>query len=69
VTEEPLHDPRRGPMLLYAVSFALLVGAAIALTVSVVGFLESTSLLVLSTVLSGSALVLAIVGLVRPRHR
>jgi hypothetical protein len=46
--------------VLYALAFALLVGAIVALSVAAVGFLESRGLLFLSAGLSGLAIVAAI---------
>ncbi len=67
--DEPPSPPRRGSMLLYAASFVLLVVAVIALAASVAGFLESTALLIGSSILSGFALVVAVAGLLTPRRR
>jgi hypothetical protein len=53
---------------LYAVAFVLLVGAGAAITLSAVGLLASTRLLWTSTVLSGLAIVVAIVSVVLPRR-
>ncbi len=69
MSEEPPPSPRRGSTLLYAASFTLLVGAVIALGVSVAGFLESTALLISSAVMSGLALVIAVAGVVLPGRR
>jgi len=46
----------------YAVAFALWIGAIVALGVSAAGFLESTGLLVVSAVLSGFAIVAAVIA-------
>jgi hypothetical protein len=56
-------------VIAYAVAFALWLGAVVALTVSAVGFLESTGLLVVSAVLSGLAIVSAAGALVLSRRR
>ena len=61
--------PRRGSALLYGVAFAFLVAAVATLAVSVAGFLESTSLLIVSSVLSGVALILAVAVIVAPGRR
>jgi hypothetical protein len=53
---------------LYAVAFLLLVGAGVAMAASARGLLESTRLLWASAVLSGLAIVMAIVSLVLPRR-
>ena len=60
--------PLRGWVSLYAVAFALLVGAGAAITLSAVGLLASTRLLWTSTVLSGLAIVVAIVSVLLPRR-
>ncbi len=60
---------RRGWTSVYALACALLAAAVVTLVVSVVGFLESTGLLVLSAVLSGLAIVAAVTGLLLPRPR
>jgi hypothetical protein len=52
----------------YALAFLLLVGAGAAMTASAVGFLTSTRLLWTSTVLSGLAILVAIVSVVLPRR-
>ena len=51
-------------MILYGVAVALWVAAVVTLGVSAVGFLESTGLLVVSAVLSGLAVVVAVSALV-----
>jgi lysylphosphatidylglycerol synthetase-like protein (DUF2156 family) len=61
--------PARGSLGLYAVAFALLLVAGGALVASARGFLRSTELLWVSTVCSGIAIVVAIVGLWLPRRR
>ena len=58
----------RGWVRLYAVAFLLLVGAGVAIVASAAGLLESTRLLWTSTVLSGVAIVTAIVSVVLPRR-
>jgi hypothetical protein len=52
----------------YALAFLLLVGAGVAMTASAVGFLTSTRLLWTSTVLSGLAILVAIVSVALPRR-
>ena len=56
-------------MIVYAVAFALWVGAIVALGVSAAGFLESTGLLVASAALSGLAIVAAAGAVVLTRRR
>lgn len=46
-------------MKLYSLAFGLLVAAVVALGVAVVGFLESTGLLLVSAALSGLAIAAA----------
>jgi predicted MFS family arabinose efflux permease len=58
----------RGWVSLYAVAFALLVGAGATIGASAVSLLESTRLLWASTVLSGLAIVMAIVSVLLPRR-
>ena len=58
----------RGWVSLYAVAFALLVGAGVAITLAAVSLLESTGLLWVSTTLSAAAIVLAIVAVLLPRR-
>jgi hypothetical protein len=58
----------RGRLWLYAVAFALLVGAGAALIGSAVGFLASTRLLWVSTFLSAAAIAAAILGVMLPRR-
>ncbi len=58
----------RGWVSLYAVAFLLLAGAAVAFVASAAGLLESTRLLWTSTLLSGVAIVIAIVSVVLPRR-
>jgi hypothetical protein len=55
-------------VIAYAVAFALWIGAIVALGVSAAGFLESTGLLVVSTVLSGLAIVAAVSAVVLARR-
>jgi hypothetical protein len=57
------------PLILYAVAFALMIGAGLALVASARGFLESTRLLWLSVALSGVAIVVAIATAVWRPHR
>jgi hypothetical protein len=66
--EGPRRTRVRGWVSLYALAFGLLVGAGTAITLSAVGLLESTRLLWTSTVLSGLAIVVAIVSVVLPRR-
>jgi hypothetical protein len=56
-------------VIVYAVAFALWVGAIVALGVSAAGFLESTGLLISSAVLSGLAIVAAVSAVVLSRRR
>ena len=58
----------RAALGLYALAWALLLAALIALVMSVAGFLESTGLLVVSAILSGLALVSAVAGVLVPRR-
>jgi hypothetical protein len=58
----------RGWVSVYALAFLLLVGAGVAMTASAVGFLTSTRLLWTSTVLSGLAILVAIVSVALPRR-
>ncbi|HYY07103.1 MAG TPA: hypothetical protein VFA25_00720 [Actinomycetota bacterium] len=58
----------RSALGLYAVAWVLLMAALISLVMSVVGFLESTGLLIVSAVLSGLAIVSALAGLFVPRR-
>jgi len=58
----------RGWVSVYALAFLLLVGAGAAMTASAVGFLTSTRLLWTSTVLSGLAILVAIVSVTLPRR-
>ena len=55
---------RSRPLLLYAVGFALMVAAGIALVASARGFFESTRLLWLSVVLSVVAIGVAVTAVV-----
>jgi hypothetical protein len=50
-------------VIVYAVAFVLWVGAIAALGISAAGFLESTGLLLTSTVLSSLAIVAAVAAL------
>jgi hypothetical protein len=56
--------PRVRPPVLYAIAFALMIGAGIALVASVRGFLESTRLQWLSMALSVAAIVMAVITVV-----
>ena len=59
---------RRGWVSLYAVAFALMLLAGAVLGVSARGFLNSFTLLWVSIVLSGAAILVAIVNLFLPRR-
>jgi hypothetical protein len=61
--------PPRGSLVLYAVSFVLMLAAGVALVASAKGLLESTRLLWASSALSAAAIVFALVGLFVPRRR
>ena len=65
---EPAERRPRGWVSVYALAFLLLVGAGVAISASAVGFLTSTRLLWTSTVLSGLAILVAIVSVVLPRR-
>ena len=65
---EPRPRRPRGWVSVYALAFLLLVGAGAAMTASAVGFLTSTRLLWTSTVLSGLAILVAIVSVALPRR-
>jgi hypothetical protein len=57
------------PPVLYAIAFALMIGAGIALVASVRGFLESTRLQWFSMALSVAAIVIAVITVMwRPRE-
>lgn len=56
-------------MIVYALAFALWVGAIVALGVSAAGFLESTGLLVASAVLSALAIAAAASAVILTRRR
>jgi hypothetical protein len=56
-------------VIAYAVAFVLWVGAIVSLTVSAVGFLESTGLLVVSAVLSALAILVAASAVILTRPR
>jgi hypothetical protein len=60
--------PRRGWVSLYAIAFALLVGAGVALVASSAGALRSIGLLWLSALLSAAAIVTAVVAVILPRR-
>ena len=70
MSNEPRPVPLRprGWVSVYALAFLLLVGAGVAMTASAVGFLTSTRLLWTSTVLSGLAILVAIVSVALPRR-
>lgn len=67
---DPVAGARRphGWVSLYAVAFVLLMGAGAAIAASAVSLLESTGLLWVSAILSGLAILLAIVSVVLPRR-
>jgi hypothetical protein len=54
---------------LYALAWALLLVALISLVMSLVGFLESRGLLIVSAVFSGLAIVSSVTGVLLPRRR
>lgn len=54
---------------LYAIAFGMMLAAGLAIAVAGRSFLESTSPLIVSVVLSGVAIVLAILSVVLPRRR
>ena len=56
-------------MILYLAAVVLWMAAVLTLVVSTAGFLESTTLLTASAVLSGLAIVAAVSGLVVSRRR
>jgi hypothetical protein len=58
----------RGWVSLYALAFVLLVGAGAAMGASAVGLLASTRLLWTSTILSGAAIIVAVLSVVLPRR-
>ena len=58
----------RGWVSLYALAFVLLLGAGAAMGASAAGFLVSTRLLWISTILSAAAIVLAVLSVVLPRR-
>ena len=58
----------RGWVSLYALAFVLLVGAGAAMGASAVGLLASTRLLWTSTILSGVAILVAVLSVVLPRR-
>ena len=65
---EPGRRRPRGWVSVYALAVLLLVGAGAAMGASAVGFLTSTRLLWTSTVLSGLAILVAIVSVTLPRR-
>ena len=65
---EPAERRRRGWVSLYAVAFALMLVAGAVLGVSARGFLNSFTLLWTSIILSGAAILVAIVNLFLPRR-
>jgi hypothetical protein len=58
----------RGWVSVYALAFALLLGAGAAMGASAVGLLASTRLLWTSTILSGVAILVAVTSVVLPRR-
>ena len=60
---------RRGSISVYAVAFALMAAAAIALATSSLGSLRSIGLLWFSSALSLAAIVTAIASVLVPRRR
>jgi len=66
--DEGAAAPRRGWVSLYAVAFALMIVAAIALMASSLGSLRSIRLLWISSALSLLAAGLAVVSVVVPRR-
>ena len=67
--EETQTSDRRGWISVYAVAFALMVAAAIALVVSSLGSLRSIGLLWFSSALSLVAIAAAIASVLVPRRR
>ena len=59
---------RRGWLSLYAVAFALLIGAGAAFVASSLGTLRSIGLLWISALLSTAAIAVAVVSLIMPRR-
>lgn len=59
---------RRGWVSLYAIAFALLLAAGVALAASSLGSLRSIGLLHLSAGLSAAAIVVAVVSVLLPRR-
>ena len=64
-----MEQTRRGRISLYAVAFALMAAAAIALVTSSLGSLRSIGLLWLSSALSVAAIVVAVASVLVPRRR
>jgi hypothetical protein len=66
----PSQDAKRprGWVSLYALAFLLLVGAGAAMGASAVGLLASTRLLWTSAILSGGAILIAVLAVVLPRR-
>jgi len=58
----------RGWVSLYALAFALLLGAGAAMGASAIGLLESTRLLWTSTILSSAAILVAVLSVLLPRR-
>ena len=58
----------RAGLGLYALAWALLLVALISLVMSLVGFLESTGLLIVSAVFSGLAIASSLAGMFLPRR-
>jgi hypothetical protein len=67
--EETQPKVRRGWISVYAVAFALMVAAAVALVASSLGSLRSIDLLWFSSVLSLAAIGAAIASVLVPRRR
>ena len=68
MTEAPSKPPR-GWVTLYAAAFVLMLIAGLLIAIAGRSFLESTTPLLVSAVLSGVAIVLAVLSVVLPRRR
>ena len=66
--EEVATPRRRGWVSLYAVAFALLLGAGLAIAASSLGSLRSVGLLRASAGLSIAAIVVALLAMILPRR-
>lgn len=64
-----MEKTRRGWISVYAVAFALMVAAAVALVLSSLGSLRSIGLLWFSSALSLAAILAAIASVLVPRRR